>query len=471
MEKDGWKGFKAAVFAHAFLGTVLLLGFLASGAVERSERRGGLYTLSPDATYLEGQRYGLRLVDRASGTVRLSKDGVCHGTTFSPDSKEILFLRSHAPDWMSILHLVDLTTGTERLGPAADQAIRIPRQSEVILAGDGRFAHIPPRTVRIWDSIRQVETYQFVPFTTDLGAGCRWEAVAVSPDGRRVAVGIDEAGRHRSRIALWDLEEDRRILEQEFDAALTGLIFSPDGASLVATIGAYQRGEWILFDPVDGTRRGFGSMGYLASAAAFSPDSRQLAVCSSQIQIWDVRESRKLLELPAEAGWNRSLVYLKDRILAADDEGTVRSWDLSTGAATPKVWTIPGPPDYGLAIWILLAGGWLSAFWPFARKSSALRAAGTRYQPSFGGRLLTFVSIGAFLGAFVLPMGAPGNWGLMGLLTGAQLAAAAAGIVSFLAFLALRVPFRKRILLPLSLVLGAGAFIQLYLLAEISASC
>src|SRR5262249_55485878 len=120
MEKNGWSGFKSAGFAHAFLGMALLLGFVVTGAIERSQRRGTPTTLSPDAPLLEDDRNGLRLVDRSTGSIRRSEVGMYHGTTFSPDSKEMMFFRSETPDYVSLLHIVDLSTGEEKKGPAAD---------------------------------------------------------------------------------------------------------------------------------------------------------------------------------------------------------------------------------------------------------------------------------------------------------------------------------------------------------------
>ena len=129
--------------------------------------------------------------------------------------------------------------------------------------------------VRIWDTAdgRRVR---------EIGDQAAVTCVVFSPDGGRLAVGgVDGSAR------IWDAADGRQLQRVRHDGAVSAVVFSPDGTRL-ATGGADGRGRiWnaatglqLLELPHDGA----------VSAVAFSPNGSRLATGSADnsARIWDV---------------------------------------------------------------------------------------------------------------------------------------------------------------------------------------
>lgn len=82
------------------------------------------------------------------------------------------------------------------------------------------FSGSNPWVVRLWDPATGLECLTF---------GCGWvgQNIAVSPSGKRIAVGIDTSG-----IELWDLDEGFDSPTWAKSINCYGIIFSPDGTHL-----------------------------------------------------------------------------------------------------------------------------------------------------------------------------------------------------------------------------------------------
>jgi RNA polymerase sigma factor (sigma-70 family) len=168
------------------------------------------------------------------------------------------------------------------------------------------------------------------------------EGLAYSADGRMLA-----SGHQRQTVILWDLTSTGRELGR-LDAAhrlLTMLAFSPDGRTLVT-------GDWIdktvrLFDV--GTRRerqrliravDLFDWVYSHTTFAFSPTGSTLALAvqgGAIIKLLDGTTGRPLSELRGAGKYINALAWSPDgRTLAAayhknkSGEGTIHVWDVAT---------------------------------------------------------------------------------------------------------------------------------------------
>lgn len=151
-------------------------------------------------------------------------------------------------------------TGTEEAAGPERGAVRLwSRQSlrdQVLLtdrefslaSGDLRDAEIlpdsrrlavggPDRTIQLWDlaSGRQVDSFGTLPDVV--------RAIAVSPDGRRLATGVAGDG----VIRLWDIPGRRLVAAlRGHDDDVNGLAFSPDSQTLASVSSDGSAGLWNL---------------------------------------------------------------------------------------------------------------------------------------------------------------------------------------------------------------------------------
>jgi WD40 repeat protein len=88
--------------------------------------------------------------------------------------------------------------------------------------------------VRLWDAGRGRQRAIL------LGHGAEVNALAFSPDGKRLASGSSDA-----TVRIWDVDEARELLTLAgFHASVFTLAFSPDGARLA--VGDLEGGYQIL---------------------------------------------------------------------------------------------------------------------------------------------------------------------------------------------------------------------------------
>jgi WD40 repeat protein/serine/threonine protein kinase len=220
------------------------------------------------------------------------------------------------------------------------------------------------------------------------GSEGRFRALAMSPDGKRLATS-DKDG----HITLWDAPSGRRL---DRWAAATGpihsLAFSPDGKALAYT----SSNQVIVIDPESrqqiSTFLGSGNAlysltfspdnGRLAAAAqdqvmvwerasgqvlfsfaadtfdertyhldplvAFSSDGKLAAADKNRISIRDGRTGRELLSLPGHSGRVVCLAFSPDgRRLATgcESDRIAKFWDTTTGQETLSLRMTEGPPS------------------------------------------------------------------------------------------------------------------------------
>ncbi|HEX5735691.1 MAG TPA: serine/threonine-protein kinase [Blastocatellia bacterium] len=192
-------------------------------------------------------------------------------------------------------------------------------------------------TVKLWDvptgSLRQelIETTAV-------------ERIALSPDGRTLAVGVQ----NDPRVKLWDMESGKlKQMLMGHTSAITSVAFSPDGKILAsssydrtAKLWDIERGTLIrtlsqlaIFPEKPGTRIDF-RRPISRVCAAFSPDGKTLATVSMEdnsIRLWDVQTGELSVNLTTREERIESITFSPDgKKLLAICNG-LKMWDLQTG--------------------------------------------------------------------------------------------------------------------------------------------
>jgi WD40 repeat protein/serine/threonine protein kinase len=164
------------------------------------------------------------------------------------------------------------------------------------------------------------------------------QALAFSPDGKRIASGSPEPG----TVGVWDTATGREagVLPGQ-GSNLQDLAFGPDGRLLACTAdGMLQSWDLSRNDRTILCRIPETSF----TGLLLSPDGRLLlGEKDKQAQLWDVPARRKRADLPGEfVIGNHTAVFSSDgRLLAySTEDGAVHLWDVGAGA---EARVLPGP--------------------------------------------------------------------------------------------------------------------------------
>ena len=156
------------------------------------------------------------------------------------------------------------------------------------------------------------------------------EAVAFGPDGRSIALAVDNNRRPtEAYVSIWDWE--RGEVDRKIDVVgATALAFRPDGATLA--IGRFD-GTVQLHDPTTGELlRRFSAHAGPVNVVTFSPDGERVATGGEDgsVGLFDARTGERQLLLPGHDILVSGLAFTRDgrRLASASPDGIVRVWAL-----------------------------------------------------------------------------------------------------------------------------------------------
>jgi RNA polymerase sigma factor (sigma-70 family) len=252
------------------------------------------------------------------GTVRLRHGGETLCSAFTRDGKTLL-----TSDALGLVVCWDVRTGrpVRRLQVARDRvhALAVSPDGKTLAVGAGD-------EISLWDLATCTQVRQG-PVTNGGGKSVGVMGIAFAPDGRTLAV------RDRGRTAyLWDVPTARVVHRLEgHRGGLTSVAFSLDG-SLVAT-GAWEDPVVRLWDPATGKElRQIQAHQRDVLSVAFSPDGKELATSGNldPVRFWDPATGRRLRE--AEAHSANQLCYYPDGTKLAGISGLQPVvWDAAGG--------------------------------------------------------------------------------------------------------------------------------------------
>jgi RNA polymerase sigma factor (sigma-70 family) len=196
--------------------------------------------------------------------------------------------------------------------------------------------------LRVWDPLTGKNTAQL------RGHALGIEAVAYSPDGKLLASGSQDG-----TVRLWDPASGKEVRRLDAkDDMVYAMAFTPDGTT-IATGG--RRKAIHLWDVATGREvRSFDNPGGFVLRLAFSPDGKTIATLASDeafVRLWDAATGKELRRLTTGTTRRSAcLAFSPDgrELASGDDAGAVHIWDAQTG--TERRTTAPlGGPVFALA--------------------------------------------------------------------------------------------------------------------------
>jgi len=245
--------------------------------------------------------------DAETGRVSQTLDGrgVVRTVAWSSDGRFLSWSTLGDQSESPMLSIWDLDQKREflraRAGPAQALAWR-PDCEELAVSGGSN--------VSIWSIRARAQVHSWTAHAHDT-----W-TLSWNPDGKQLATGA-----YTREVKVWEMESRSEPLRLVFDSGVANVDWSPDGQRLaVATYGQ----ELLVHDVNTGERlQTFRGHSGLVRAAAWSPDGKKLASCSSDgtVKFWDALGAAKNVRVEVNSepklaqGTNFEVVRSGDRVI------------------------------------------------------------------------------------------------------------------------------------------------------------
>jgi WD40 repeat protein len=256
----------------------------------------------------------------------------------SPDGRTLVTYDGESGE-VPVFRVWDVATGREKAPavPLPPEVAGTTGVARVVVAPDGETLAVGNDygQVGIWDPAARRWS------GTERAHAGSVSAIAFSPDGRFLATGggIRSQGTETSvdgKVRLWDVKKRALLTKEPLTASgagegdgVTALAFSPDGSTLAVGVDRSVQ----FWDVPKQERRGrpISGLTSTASSLAFGPDGSTLAIGTTRsAALWNVRDRRQIgTPLTGHTGTVRSLAFSPDggTLATGGDDGVVKLWD------------------------------------------------------------------------------------------------------------------------------------------------
>jgi WD40 repeat protein len=297
----------------------------------------------------------------ADGTIRfwdprtqeslIPQNGKLKGAFFSADQSRVATLgEDHS------LRVWNTSTGQPIGTPLVDQQQSQPPNGAPVVNGlsvspDGRrvAAGMDDGSFRIWDA----DTARLL--AQGVAVSGKKLDVEFSPNGKRIATVSKPTASEDAVIGLWDADTGAPIKNPlaGLPNKIYAIAFSPTGDRIAAAAGPRV---WVL-DASTGGQIGNPLKGYKGPviAVAFSPNGQRIATAGSDatIRLWDANSYRSVGKpLTGHRNMVSRVAFSGDsrRLISGDDDGSLRLWKADTREPEPIGNPLPGQAPISSAV-------------------------------------------------------------------------------------------------------------------------